>query len=516
MGPMKAITAAAAPALLAAACAHAGPRDAQAPAGTPTPLADVVVAADPDLPRPPFDFAPDDAALLDEIQRGAFNTLWDQASATTGMAFDRTLSDAISLGGVGFQLSALPVAAERGWVTRGQAEARALRILRAIDGEPSNRKAGLYYHFVHPETARPGVGYETVVSTVDSALLLAGMLTASSYFGGEVARIADRLVADADWSFFVAPPSAPEEYRGFISLAWTPSDPDDPTGDGGLSPHYWIDSGDEHLLVTFLAVAAPDPGRRVPPETYYRLRRRLGAHGEIGPFVWFPWSGALFTNVFAHCWLDYAAMGPDDPASLGVAPRPRVDWWANARHAALMHRAKCVENPEGLEGLGPDAWGLTACDSPEGYLVPGLFPTDLPMPGGTPGVDFSVHVPEDEFGGGTIAPYGAGMATLFLPGASLEALRNYRDLARRPELLDLWQPPDAGGQGFADSFNLGKGWVSPERFAIDQGSMLLAIENARTGLVWELFHAHRYVREAMGRLNLTRTREGGDRPSDGG
>ncbi len=511
-GPiMKAFPAAAATiaaSLVALACAAQPNNTADEP---PTPLADIVVDADPDIPRPPFDFSPADHAFLDLVQRGAFNTLWDQASPTTGMALDRTLSDAVSLGGVGFQLSALPIGVERGWVTMDEARARALAILHAIEDEPTNRKAGLYYHFVHPETARPGVGYETVVSTIDSALLFAGMLTASTYFGGEVGQIADRLFAQADWTFFTAPPAAPPEYRGFVSLAWAPHDEDDPTGAGSLSPHYWIDSGDEHLLVMFLAVAAPDPDFRLPAESYYRLRRRLGRHEDIGPFVWFPWSGALFTNAFAHCWIHYAAMGPDDPASLGVAPRPRVDWWANSRMAALMHLDKCVDNPLGLPGFGPDAWGLTSCDAPDGYLVPGLFPEDVPMPGGTPGIDFSVAPAEDKWGGGTLAAYCPGMTIMFLPEESLASLRNYRSIAGRPGMGDLWQDPEAGGQGFADSFNLGKGWVSPERFAIDQGAMLLAIENARSGLVWDLFHRHPFVREAMERLNLTRTREGSDR-----
>ena len=119
------------------------------------------------------------------------------------------------------------------------------------------------------------------------------------------------------------------------------------------------------------------------PALYYRLRRQLGAHGDTGPMVWFPWSGALFTNFFAHCWIDYAGMGPDTPRAFGIANRSSVDWWENSRRAVRLHRLKAIENPKKVPTLGVNAWGLTASDYAGGYAVPGVFPR-APMPGAIP------------------------------------------------------------------------------------------------------------------------------------
>ena len=498
---------------LALGCAS---EPARQPSEEPPRASDIVIQAPSGIRRPPFKFNPDDARLLDEIEHAAFAYFWKAAAPETGMIPDRTSKSTVSIAGVGFELSALPIGVERGWVSRDEARQRAELILRSLSANPDNRKAGMFYHFLDPRTAgQPKEAYERAVSTIDSALFFAGAITASSYFGGEVARLADRLVSEADWSFFVArandsrvrggPPALYEV--GFISLSWRPDDPAKPSGEGKLSPYYWLDSGDEHRLVTFLAVCAPDPAHRVPPRTYYGLRREVGSYADTGPFVWFPYSGALFTYFFAHCWIDYSALGPDDPASQGVANRARVDWWENSRRAARMHRLKAIENPAGVPTLGPDAWGLTASDVPNGYGVPGLYPTHMSLKDERPDFDFGVFDVKDDFGGGTVAPYGAGCAIMFDPEHALSALHHYRDLKRPDGSGLVWHDPSNGGYGFQDAYNEGTGWVSSDCVAIDQGPLILAIENARTGLVWRLFHAHPSVREGLRRLGLVRERK---------
>ncbi|HHN78498.1 MAG TPA: hypothetical protein ENK11_07490, partial [Phycisphaerales bacterium] len=286
------------------------------------------VVIDSDAPRPPFEFADADEAFLDEIQRAAFDFFWNEADERTGLVPDRTSSDVVSVAGVGFELSALPIGVERGWITRRQGEARARLVLSSLLAQPTNRKAGLFFHFLNPHDASPKrVGTELVVSTVDSAILLAGAITAGQYFGGEVAALGDQLVADADWAFF-ADHDHPDG-EGFLTLGWKPVSDDDPTGKGEILPYFWLDSGDEHRLATFMAVCSPDPDHRLDPAVYYRLRRMLGWHkGEV---VWFPYSGALFTAFFAHCWIDYAHLGVDNPSAWGVEQRARVDWWENSR-----------------------------------------------------------------------------------------------------------------------------------------------------------------------------------------
>lgn len=509
---MKTLTAAAAIVASLSAC-NAQPR----PDATPLDaeydsVEDVIVTLPGSVARPPFEFTAQDERLLDEIQRATFRYFWDECAPETGMVLDRTGAKSVSVAGVGFQVACIAVGEARGWVSGDDARARVLRILRALESHPDNRKAGLFFHYLDPATGGPSLeGYESVVSTIDSALLFAGLITASSHFGGEIATIADRLAGEVDWSFFVSGDEAHEWERGFISLGWRPKDPERaPTGEGELLPFYWADTGDEQLLVNFLAVAAPREAHRVEPATYYRLRRWLGRHGEIGPFVWFPWSGALFTNAFAHIFIDYGAMGPDDPKAHGVEARPRVDWWANSAMACMMHRAKAIENPKGLPTLGALAWGLTACDAKDGYSVPGLFPEPMAMPGARPKFDYAAFEVEDAWGDGTVAPYGAGMAMMFMPREALAALRHYRSLRGAEGRPLVWCTPGgagkAGQSGFLDAFNLGNGWVAPDQVAIDQGPLLLSIENARTGFVWERFHSHGFVRGGMARLGLERGR----------
>jgi hypothetical protein len=476
----------------------------------PLPPENVVIASPIGTARPPFAFNVSDEKLLDEVQRGAWNWLIASSHPVTGMVPDRTSQPEISLAGVGFQLASLPVGVERGWITKADAQARAMKVLTVLRDKREIKKFGLYQHFIDPATAGIHSGnQEQLISTIDSALFFSGCIVASSYFGGEVASVADALVADADWSKFMlrAPASSktkPEEI-GYLSLGWKPKHPkSDPTGDGEFLPYYWQDSGCEHRLITFLAVASPKPEHRIEPEAYYRLRRQLGAYQEIGPIVYFPWSGCLFVNQFSHVFMNYNAMGPDDPAAFAQPSRARVDWWENSRRMSLVHQRKCAENPKNSKSFSADSWGLTPSAHPSGYIVTGVFPNLLPMPGARPGYDFTHdYTPADNFGDGTIAPYGAGMSIMFTPELTLRALRHWRELSQRESAWrKLWSDPSNGGFGFVDAFNRDTGWICDEHLAIDQLPMLLSIENARTGLVWQLFHAHPMVQAGMARLKL--------------
>jgi hypothetical protein len=473
----------------------------------PPPVSSIVIAADQGIKRPPFAFSDDDSRFLDEVERGSFNYFWltsDPAKPghATGMAPDRTSKPTVSVAGVGFQLSALCIGVERKWITREQGEQRAQLILKSLTDNPNIKKAGFFYHFIDAQTAgQPEEAYEHVVSTIDSSLLFAGILTASQYFGGEVQKLGDALFEAADWKFFLAGPRPEPLANGYITLGWKPADIKDPTGAGVLLPYAWIDSGDEHRLVTFLAVCAPKDEHRVDPKLYYRLRRGLGEYKD-GTFVWFPWSGALFTAFFSHCWINYAAMGPDNPSAFSIPNRSRVDWWENSRRTVQMHRAKCIENPKHIPTLGENTWGLTASDVKDGYAVPGLFPNPVLMGGALPQVDYPVAQVNDNYGDGTIAPYGAGTSIMFDPKAAIAALRYMRSLKKDDGSPMVWSDPTKDGYGFFDAFNLGSGWVSPDCLAIDQGPLLLGIENARTGLVWQTFMAHPFVKAGAERLHF--------------
>lgn len=472
-----------------------------------------VIASEPGTKRPPFQFSKEDDQFLDEVQRASFWFLWHGCDEQTGMVYDRSSVKFASVAGVGFQLAALPAGVERGWITREQGFDRARRILAALENEPTNRRHGMFFHFLDGRTAKP-IDMD-VVSTIDSALLIAGMLAAGPYFGGEVRERADRMVSAVDWTKFVLDhPQPNEQYlKGYVSLGWKPADPKNPVGDGELLKYAWADSGDEHRLIYFLAALAPRPEHRLDASMYYRTRRALGEHADSGPHVWFPWSGALFASFFAHCFVDYAARGADNPLAMGVERRPQVDWWENSRRQVTLHRRKAMENPRGFKGLGENGWGLTASDASHGYAVPGVFPTRIRTLDEVPQVDYAVFEPKDDFGDGTVAPYGAGCAIMFQPDAAIAALRHYRNLMNASGQPLVWRDPGRAGEtgefGFRDAFNLDTGWVAKDYVAIDQGPLVLAIENARTGLIWRLMNAHPWVAAGKGRLGWVGKKVGG-------
>lgn len=509
------------------------PMDPALPASAQIVIASPAERAPGTAGRPPFKFSAQDEALLDEIQRKCFNYFWEAVVPETGMVPDRSSITTISVAGVGFQLSAICIGVERGWITRAQGQERVLKILRALRDNPDNRHNGLFYHFVDGKTAgQPSKAYEHVVSTIDTALLFAGILTTSSYFGGEVASIGDALVAEGNWAWLVIgdrhDPSRPWD-ANFLSLAWIPDDITKPRGSGKLKPFAWIDTGDEHKLITFFAIAAPRKDFSIPAKTYYQLRRPVGRFagaGTLGPvgapaapsadpqrdlMVHLPFSGAMFIHFFAHCWIDYAAMGPDDPSAVGVSNRARVDWWENSVRQTRLHQLKVAANPRGYKDFADHGWGLTAGDNAKGYQVPGVYPDSLALKGDRVGWDTVAYIPDDDFGDGTIAPYGAGSTIMFDPARALAAMRWARNYRAPDGKLMSWKEPGAPGTqisgGFGlSSFNPTTGWSAPEYIAIDHGPMMLAIENARTGLVWRLFHQHPIAKEGLNRLGLRRQR----------
>lgn len=480
-----------------------GPGRPSSPPVTQLPIA---IEASPNVAKPPFAFSQQDEKFLDEVQRGCFNYFWNGGRGPAKLVPDRTSIDWVSMAGVGFQLSAFPVGVERGWAPRAKAEQRAIAILDLVTKDPRIQHEGLFQHFISPFDGGPhgSATLEVLASTIDSALFIAGAMTAASYFGGEVAQRVDAIVERANWSAYVVKETARHDYEAnFISLGWKPDDPANFTGSGRILPYGWVDAGCEHRLVTFLAVCAPREEHRVDPTMYYRLRRGLGEHPATGPLVFFPYSGAIFTSQFSHLWIPYAWMGADDPAALGVQGRVRVDWWENSRRHTVLHQVKCRENPKGLPNLGGRAWGLSASDVEGGYGVFGVYPTPLNPEWLRAEWDYPTFVAKDDYGDGTIAPYAAGSAVMFDPKGAIDALRYYRELSARAP--GLWADPGAGGWGFADSFRMkddGTIWVGKDHLPIDHGPMLIAIENARTGLVWKLFEKHPAVKAGMERLKM--------------
>jgi len=245
----------------------------------------IEIVGSPDTPRPPFAFDVQDEALLDSIQLGSLNFFMDEVDPVTLMVLDRTGSAVISVAGVGFQLTVLCIADNRGWLAPGEAESRALTITRALAGNPANRVRGVFYHYLEPGTAGPSrKGYEEVASTIDTALLFAGLLTAGQYFGGEIREIADDLVLNADWQSYVIDRPSIGYNNGYISLGWR-NPGDGKAFEDGLLSYTWGDAGDEQRLTAFMARLPTDPAKRVSAQMYYGMRRTLGLLPDGQPVV---------------------------------------------------------------------------------------------------------------------------------------------------------------------------------------------------------------------------------------
>jgi hypothetical protein len=246
--------------------------------------------------------------------------------------------------------------------------------------------------------------------------------------------------------------------------------------------------------VYFLAAASPRDQFAVAPAMYYRLQRKLADYPGAEPFV-MSVNGSLFTYFFSHCWIDYGRFTADRPDAFAVEG-PGVDWFENSRRAVLLHRRRCVEAADRFKTLAENRWGFAPCtgfdaEGHSAYLVQNLRPNLMDR---------------DDWDQGTIAPYAAGASIMFTPRESVAALRAYRELKDDAGKPIVWRDPAAGGYAFADSFNLDTKKVSDDNIAIDVGPMLLAVENARTGLVWRLFMESSAAKRGVERLRLEASR----------
>jgi hypothetical protein len=431
-----------------------------------------------------YSFSPEDAELLDQIELGCFRYFWNEVGRPALLAKDKTTDTIASTAAVGFQLSALPIGVERGWITRAEGEERAATVLRSLVDRTDNKKYGIYLHYLKSATAAPPdfttrKRYEFQASTIDHALLQAGVMTAASYFGGEVATLADKLVDTADWHAMY------DAKAGMITHGWRASSDRGVEGSGEIRPHYWKFASDEERLVAFLAAGAPNAKHAVEPAAYYRLERIVKQHGDLPEYV-VSWNGSLFTYFFAHCWIDYRHLATDDPAEFGERG-PRVDWFENSRRAVLTHRQRCIEASPQFQTLSHNRWGLAPCIFGTKYLVADVRPNISD---------------KDIWLDAVVPPYAAGAAIMFAPHESLAALHEYRSLENAEGKPLVWRDPNQGGYGFVDAFSLAPPRAQDTYIGVDVGPLLLAIENARTGLIWRLFMQHAAARRAVERLQL--------------
>jgi hypothetical protein len=413
-----------------------------------------VYAAQPLLPQ--HSLSARDEAFLEDLERRMFRYFWEQADANTGLVLDRARTDGslldenhrdvASIASTGFGLTAVCIAAERKWINPKEAKERVRATLRFF-AEHAEQFHGWFYHWLDAKTGARR--WNSEVSSIDTALLLAGVLTARQKFASDalIVRLATKIYERVDFAWMLG------GHATLLSHGWKPES-------GFLKPRW--DTYSEDTILYMLAIASPT--RPISARSWYAFRReRITFAG----YTYVTSRGVpLFMHQYAHAWIDYRHRREQRGW--------RTDYFTNSINAARAHRAFCITLAPEFPAYGPNMWGITASDSIKGYVAWGGPPRD-------PAID------------GTIVPSAAGGSLMFTPGISLATLR---------EMREKFGEKVYGRYGFVDAFNPNNGWVDTDVIGINVGIMLLSAENLRTGNVWRWFMLNREIPRAMKLIGL--------------
>jgi hypothetical protein len=410
-----------------------------------------------------------DVDLLDDISRRSFHYFWEQASPRTGLVYDRAISlgpaeespqrgRVASIAATGFGLAAVCIAQDHRWIGREAARERVVATLRFFAHEAS-QKHGWFYHYLDAETGERA--WHSEVSSIDTALLLAGVLTVRQCMQDdrEVINLADTIYAGVDFPWMM------NGNTSHISHGWTP--------ELGFLPYRW-DTYSELLILYVLGIGSPT--HPIPVDTWGTWKLPVveaGGNSYIG-------SGPLFIHQYAQAWLDLR------DRSRAISPGHSLDYYANSIAATRAQRDYFINLASQYKGYSADVWGITASDSTQGY-------TDW---GG-----LSEHPRLD----GTVVPSAAAGSLMFTPDICIPAMRT---------MLLRYGKTIYGRYGFADAFNPGSGWVSPYVIGIDAGITLLSAENLRTGRVWQWFMANPAPEHALDLVGLKRHSAPAEQPEN--
>jgi len=387
-----------------------------------------------------------DSALLDVVQKQTFRYFWDFAHPVSGMARERSNADfnygpeVVTTGGTGFGIMAIIVATERGWISRDTAAKHLLKMVKFLF--KANSYHGVFPHWMDGATGKtiPFSRKDDGADLVETAYLFQGLLCAREYFNGNSRTEIDFrnrvgwMWNDIEWNWFT------RDGQEVLYWHWSPNN--------GWTMNFPI-RGFNECLITYILASASE---RFPVTSavYHRgwTQSNFFKNGKsfynITLPLGFDYGGPLF---FSH----YSFLGLDPH---GLKDRYADYWQQNTNHTLINH-AYCVDNPKKFKGYADNCWGLTACDTYNGYNA--YSPTN------------------DE---GTIAPTAALSAFPYTPELSMKALRHfYYDLGDK-----IWSE-----YGFVDAFNESRNWYAKSHLAIDQGPIIVMIENYRSGLLWKLF-----------------------------
>lgn len=403
-----------------------------------------------------------DEELIEAVQRQTFRFFWEASHPISGLAPDRCMTyskqsdDLVAIGGSGFGAMALIVAAERGWVTREEAVQRLTAMLELLGRATCYH--GAYPHFMNGRTGAtiPFGRKDDGGDLVETSLLFMGLLCARQYFDRD--NEAERLIRahvtwlweDVEWNWYT------QDGRKLLYWHWSPNN--------GWALDHEIHGWNECLITYVLAASAPRHG--VDPLVYHRGyaagrdffngKPYYGIELPLGQ----PYGGPLFFAHYSFCGLD----------PRGLKDRYADYWELTRRHVQINH-AHCAANPHGHQGYGADCWGLTASDDPAGYAA---------------------HAPDHD--NGTLSPTAALSSMPYAPEEVLRCTRHF--LSRYGS--KIW-----GRYGFVDAFCEAQDWYAETYLAIDQGPIVVMMENHRSGLLWNLFMRVPEIQQGLRRLGFS-------------
>jgi hypothetical protein len=402
-----------------------------------------------------------DSALLELLQHQTFNYFWHFAHPVSGMARERSNvaydygDEVVTTGGTGFGIMAMIVAADRKWLPRDTIAARLLKMVRFLS--KANSYHGVFPHWMNGTTGItiPFSRKDDGADLVETSYLFQGLLCARQYFTGsnvietEIRNRINWLWNDIEWDWFT------KGGQTILYWHWSPNN--------GWAMNFPI-RGFNECLITYV-LAASGTRYSVPASVYHQgwvqsdfFKNGKQFYGITLP-LGFDGGGPLFFSQYSF---------------LGLDPRglkdKYADYWEQNKNHTLINHSYCVANPKNFKGYGFNCWGLTACDTYNGYNA--FSPTN------------------DD---GTIAPTAALSAFPYTPEYSMQALRFFYDSLG----ANLW-----GEYGFKDAFNLSKNWFASSYLAIDQGPIVVMIENYRTGLLWKLFMSCKEVQAGLKKLDF--------------
>ena len=431
-------------------------------------------------------------ALLVELQERTFRFFWDTANPQNGLVPDRYPTPSYSsIAAVGFGLTTYPIGVERGYITRKQARQRVLATVRFLSIAPQGPEArgrsgykGFFYHFLDMKTGKRFDDSE--ISTVDTAILLAGALFCQSYFDGadseeaEIRSLVDEIYRRVDWRW--AQPKGPA-----ITLGWSPEE--------GFLKYDWR-GYNEAMLVYLLALASPT--FPVGTDAWSEWTSTYDGHWRKAFGQEFLHFAPLFGHQYTHVWLDFRKIQD------AYMRRRGLDYFENSRRAVYAQQAYAVSNPLRCKDYGATVWGITASDGPADVTVEDASGRRRFRTYAARGIDTTAA--HDDC---TLAPTAAAASIPFAPEVAIPAVR---------EMHRRYGQHIYAKYGFLDAFNptftfdvpvrhgrrvTGFGWVAGDYLGIDQGPILAMIENYRSGLIWRVMRKNPYVRHGLARAGFS-------------